>query len=157
MYLNKQRKTKRLFEKTSKTVTNWKYIYNFPEGSEVDQIYQVLKQAGEISNNKPRVNLEPVPPVGITVDRGAPPSVPGSSGSSGQTLNRKGGIPPQPQRAQGSSLTVNNPAPCSTSSGLLSHPSTSNFFIFLLLYSSRLQLWNRLIFAFTIRGWTWRI
>ncbi|XP_031355891.1 uncharacterized protein LOC116180168 isoform X6 [Photinus pyralis] len=87
------------------------------EGSEVDQIYQVLKQAGEISNNKPRVNLEPVPPIGITVDRGLPGSAPGSSGSSGQSLNRKGCPPPQSQRAQGSSLTVNNPAPCSTSSG----------------------------------------
>ncbi|XP_031355889.1 uncharacterized protein LOC116180168 isoform X4 [Photinus pyralis] len=87
------------------------------KGSEVDQIYQVLKQAGEISNNKPRVNLEPVPPIGITVDRGLPGSAPGSSGSSGQSLNRKGCPPPQSQRAQGSSLTVNNPAPCSTSSG----------------------------------------
>ncbi|KAF5281601.1 hypothetical protein FQR65_LT02921 [Abscondita terminalis] len=86
------------------------------KGSEVDQIYQVLKQAGEISNNKPRVNLEPVPPIGITVDRGNAGSAPGSSGSSGQSLNRKGCPPTQSQRAQGSSLTVNNPAPCSTSS-----------------------------------------
>ena len=82
----------------------------------MDQIYQVLKQATEISNSKPRVNVEPAPP-GITVDRSAS-SNPGSSGSSGQSLNRRPGPPTQPSRAIGSSLAVINPAPCSTSSGL---------------------------------------
>ncbi|KYB25460.1 hypothetical protein TcasGA2_TC034277 [Tribolium castaneum] len=83
---------------------------------EVDQIYQVLKQATEISNSKPRVNVEPAPP-GITVDRTVT-SNPGSSGSSGQSLNRRPGPPIQPPRAAGSNLAVVNPAPCSTSSGL---------------------------------------
>ncbi|XP_015838820.2 uncharacterized protein Stacl isoform X4 [Tribolium castaneum] len=81
---------------------------------EVDQIYQVLKQATEISNSKPRVNVEPAPP-GITVDRTVT-SNPGSSGSSGQSLNRRPGPPIQPPRAAGSNLAVVNPAPCSTSS-----------------------------------------
>lgn len=110
----------------------------------MDQIYQVLKQAGEISNNKPRVNLEPIPPIGITVDRGAPGSAPGSSGSSGQSLNRKGGVPPQPQRAQGSSLTVNNPAPCSTSSGLSSYPIRQLFLSF--------SFYFRHVFLYYIKG-----
>lgn len=87
------------------------------ESTEVDLIYQVLKQAGEISNSKSRTNLDGGPP-GITVDRSASGSVPGSSGSSGQSLNRRGPPPVQPSRAQGSSLCVVNPAPCSTSSGL---------------------------------------
>ncbi|XP_068897059.1 uncharacterized protein Stacl isoform X1 [Tenebrio molitor] len=81
---------------------------------EVDQIYQVLKQATEISNSKPRVNVEPATP-GITVDRSAN-SNPGSSGSSGQSLNRRPGPPIQPSRAAGPNLAVINPAPCSTSS-----------------------------------------
>lgn len=91
----------------------------------MDLIYQVLKQAGEISNSKSRVNLEqPTPPVGITVDRGAAAaaagasSAPGSSSSSGQSLNRRTCPPPtQTARAQSSNLAVVNPAPCSTSSG----------------------------------------
>lgn len=95
-------------------IVNWTKIS--PESPEVDLIYQVLKQAGEISNSKSRVNLEPTPPVGITVDRGGTASAPGSSGSSGQSLNRR--APPQPARVQGSNLAVINPAPCSTSSGL---------------------------------------
>ncbi|RZB39395.1 uncharacterized protein BDFB_003178 [Asbolus verrucosus] len=86
------------------------------ESPEVDQIYQVLKQATEISNSKPRVNVEPAPP-GITVERSTS-SNPGSSGSSGQSLNRRPGPPTQPSRVVGSSLAVINPAPCSTSSGL---------------------------------------
>lgn len=77
---------------------------------EVDQIYQVLKQATEISNSKPRVNVEIITPV----DKSAAGSNPGSSGSSGQSLNRRG-PPPQP-RVTGSMLAVINPAPCSTSS-----------------------------------------
>ncbi|XP_074036560.1 SH3 and cysteine-rich domain-containing protein isoform X9 [Leptinotarsa decemlineata] len=80
------------------------------ESPEVDQIYQVLKQATEISNSKLRVNVEIVTPV----DKSAPGSNAGSSGSSGQSLNRRG-PPPQP-RAAGSMLAVINPAPCSTSS-----------------------------------------
>lgn len=91
-------------------------FYNIsPEPTEVDQIYQVLKQATEISNSKPRVNVEIITPV----DKSAPGSGsnPGSSGSSGQSLNRR--APPlQPSRAIGSTLNVVNPAPCSTSSGL---------------------------------------
>lgn len=96
------------------------------ESTEVDLIYQVLKQAGEISNNKSRTNLDAAPP-GITVDRSLSGSVPGSSGSSGQSLNRRGPPPVQPSRAQGSSLCVVNPAPCSTSSGL-SLLSQSSFY-----------------------------
>nr|XP_015838821.1 PREDICTED: uncharacterized protein LOC657682 isoform X5 [Tribolium castaneum] len=94
---------------------------------EVDQIYQVLKQATEISNSKPRVNVEPAPP-GITVDRTVT-SNPGSSGSSGQSLNRRPGPPIQPPRAAGSNLAVVNPAPCSTSSGtsMKSSPSAVTF------------------------------
>jgi hypothetical protein len=92
------------------------YLKTFPESPEVDQIYQVLKQATEISNSKPRVNVEPATP-GITVDRSAN-SNPGSSGSSGQSLNRRPGPPIQPSRAAGPNLAVINPAPCSTSSGL---------------------------------------
>lgn len=107
------------------------------ESPEVDLIYQVLKQAGEISNTKPRsstdtansndrtgrVNIgveqgtrvEERPPVGILVnDRSGSGSAPGSSGSSGQSLNRRG----QPSRPPGSSLTVSNPVPHSTSSGV---------------------------------------
>lgn len=91
----------------------WWILYN-SECPEVDQIYQVLKQATEISNSKLRVNIEPAPP-GITVDKSTN-SNPGSSGSSGQSLNRKG----QPSRAAASNLAVINPAPCSTSSGLSS-------------------------------------
>lgn len=83
----------------------------------MDQIYQVLKQATEISNSKLRVNIDSGPTPGITVDRGALAggSNPGSSGSSGQSLNRRG---PPPQPIPGSTLAVINPAPCSTSSGL---------------------------------------
>ncbi|KAJ8976791.1 hypothetical protein NQ317_014134 [Molorchus minor] len=77
------------------------------EAPEVDQIYQVLKQATEISNSKPRVNVEIIPPV---ADKIASSSNPGSSGSSGHSLNRRG-IPPQPSRAAGSTLAVVNPAP----------------------------------------------
>ncbi|XP_045474665.1 uncharacterized protein LOC123680682 isoform X2 [Harmonia axyridis] len=82
------------------------------EPNEVDRIYQVLKQATEIS--KPRVNIEAP---GITVDRGAGGSAPGSSGSSGQSLNRRGGVPPpQSPQSTGANLSVINPAPCSISS-----------------------------------------
>ncbi|GJQ87483.1 hypothetical protein Trydic_g19242 [Trypoxylus dichotomus] len=97
------------------------------ESTEVDLIYQVLKQAGEISNSKSRTNLDIAPP-GITVDRSASGSVAGSSGSSGQSLNRRGPPPVQPSRAQGSSLCVVNPAPCSTSSDRrhAQGPSTSD-------------------------------
>lgn len=102
--------------------------WTFPESPEVDLIYQVLKQAGEISNSKTRVNLEP--PVGITVDRGATSSAPGSSGSSGQSLNRRSGAPAQPSRAQGSNLAVINPAPCSTSSGLFQLRQCSVLYFF---------------------------
>lgn len=98
------------------------------ESPEVDLIYQVLKQAGEISNSKARpdncrtdVKTEDRTPVGILVnDRNssagtvAASSAPGSSGSSGQSLNRR----VQPQRPASSSLTVNNPLPNSTVSGL---------------------------------------
>ncbi|XP_057670489.1 uncharacterized protein LOC130902399 isoform X2 [Diorhabda carinulata] len=79
--------------------------------TEVDQIYQVLKQATEISNSKPRVNVEIIAPV----EKSASGSNPGSSGSSGQSLNRRG-TPLQPTRIPGSTLAVINPAPCSTSS-----------------------------------------
>ncbi|XP_072381378.1 uncharacterized protein Stacl isoform X6 [Diabrotica undecimpunctata] len=79
--------------------------------TEVDQIYQVLKQATEISNSKPRVSVEIIAPI----DKTASSSNAGSSGSSGQSLNRR--APPlQPSRASGSTLAVVNPAPCSTSS-----------------------------------------
>ncbi|XP_018568029.1 uncharacterized protein LOC108908470 [Anoplophora glabripennis] len=87
---------------------------------EVDQIYQVLKQATEISNSKPRVNVEIIPPS----DKSATGSNPGSSGSSGQSLNRRG-VPPQPSRATGSMLAVVNPAPCSTSSDNRQGPSVN--------------------------------
>lgn len=107
----------------------------------MDLIYQVLKQAGEISNSKPRsaelnsgrpmviavenatttataTRIEDRPPVGILVnDRSGTSSAPGSSGSSGQSLNRRG----QPNRPPGSSLTVSNPVPHSTSSGVFSY------------------------------------
>lgn len=103
------------------------------ESPEVDLIYQVLKQAGEISNTKSRSTpdtmandrgraiveqrVEDRPPVGILVnDRSGSGSAPGSSGSSGQSLNRRG----QPSRPPGSSLTVSNPVPHSTSSGVFS-------------------------------------
>ncbi|ENN73283.1 hypothetical protein YQE_10047, partial [Dendroctonus ponderosae] len=82
------------------------------EITEVDQIYQVLKQATEISNSRPRVNLETP---GISVERG---SNPGSSSGSGQSLNKavRTGLTPQPARAGASNLAVLNPVPCSTSS-----------------------------------------
>ncbi|XP_049823029.1 uncharacterized protein LOC109597113 isoform X3 [Aethina tumida] len=83
------------------------------EGNEVvDQIYQVLKQATEISNSRPRVNVETVAA-----------SSGGSSGSSGQSLNRKAVA--APCRATGSTLAVVNPAPCSTSSGTSMKSSAS--------------------------------
>lgn len=117
------------------------------ESPEVDLIYQVLKQAGEISNTKPRAadtsitersartiigmenipttRVEERPPVGILVnDRSGTNSAPGSSGSSGQSLNRRG----QPNRPPGSSLTVSNPVPHSTSSGVL-HLSPKIFLV----------------------------
>ncbi|XP_066244797.1 guanine nucleotide exchange factor VAV2 isoform X9 [Euwallacea similis] len=81
-----------------------------PRAVEVDQIYQVLKQATEISNSKPRVNVTE-----ISVDR----SNPGSSSGSGQSLNKgsRPALTPQLSRAVvGSNLAVVNPAPCSTSS-----------------------------------------
>ncbi|XP_048522314.1 uncharacterized protein LOC109542090 isoform X2 [Dendroctonus ponderosae] len=83
-----------------------------PPVTEVDQIYQVLKQATEISNSRPRVNLETP---GISVERG---SNPGSSSGSGQSLNKavRTGLTPQPARAGASNLAVLNPVPCSTSS-----------------------------------------
>lgn len=65
--------------------------------------------------------------MGITVDRGATTSAPGSSGSSGQSLNRRSGAPTQPTRPQGSNLAVINPAPCSTSSGLFFSFDIKNF------------------------------
>lgn len=86
-------------------------------------IYQVLKQAGEISNSKSRVNMDVMPTIGVNLDKGHSTSNPGSSSgsSSGQSLNRRTGPQQnQPTRGQGSNLTVINPAPCSTSSGLLS-------------------------------------
>ncbi|XP_071050321.1 uncharacterized protein [Onthophagus taurus] len=87
------------------------------ETTEVDLIYQVLKQAGEISSSRSRTNLDATGPPGITVDgRSASGSGPGSSGSSGQSLNRRAPPPAQPPRNHGSSLCVINPAPCSTSS-----------------------------------------
>lgn len=107
------------------------------ESPEVDLIYQVLKQAGEISNTKVRTSsdasggstsgrsvvlgMDDRPPVGILVnDRSGSGSAPGSSGSSGQSLNRRG----QPSRPPGgSSLTVSNPVPHSTSSGVLCVPN----------------------------------
>lgn len=95
----------------------------FSENTEVDLIYQVLKQAGEISSSKSRVNMDVTPPtIAVNLDRGHSASNPSSSGSSsGQSLNRRTGPQQnQPSRAQGSNLTVINPAPCSTSSGLLS-------------------------------------
>ncbi|XP_066145711.1 uncharacterized protein Stacl isoform X4 [Euwallacea fornicatus] len=82
-----------------------------PRAVEVDQIYQVLKQATEISNSKPRVNVTE-----ISGDR----SNPGSSSGSGQSLNKgsRPALTPQLSRAVvGSNLAVVNPAPCSTSSG----------------------------------------
>ncbi|XP_030766912.1 uncharacterized protein LOC115890735 isoform X6 [Sitophilus oryzae] len=80
-----------------------------PPTTEVDQIYQVLKQATEIS--KPRLNIEAP---GITVDRSGS-SNPGSSNGSGQSINKR--LTPQPTRANpGPNLAVVNPAPCSTSS-----------------------------------------
>lgn len=81
-----------------------------PQSTEVDQIYQVLKQATEISNSKPRVNVD------ISIER----SNPGSASGSGQSLNKgpRAGLTPQPARAIGSNLAVVNPVPCSTSSGL---------------------------------------
>lgn len=98
------------------------------EASEVDLIYQVLKQAGEISSNKTPPQSQQghpsmmqqvaassgaTPTVGIQLERGATPS------SSGQNLNRLGLRPPSAApRQTGSSLCVVNPAPCSTSSGL---------------------------------------
>ncbi|XP_066145716.1 guanine nucleotide exchange factor VAV2 isoform X9 [Euwallacea fornicatus] len=81
-----------------------------PRAVEVDQIYQVLKQATEISNSKPRVNVTE-----ISGDR----SNPGSSSGSGQSLNKgsRPALTPQLSRAVvGSNLAVVNPAPCSTSS-----------------------------------------
>ncbi|XP_050305292.1 uncharacterized protein LOC126742589 isoform X8 [Anthonomus grandis grandis] len=81
--------------------------------TEVDQIYQVLKQATEISNAKPRVNVEG------PSERSNPGSNSGSGGGSGQSLNAKTvtRLTPQPARASaGSNLTVINPAPCATSS-----------------------------------------
>ncbi|XP_071050327.1 guanine nucleotide exchange factor VAV2 isoform X9 [Onthophagus taurus] len=94
--------------------------------TEVDLIYQVLKQAGEISSSRSRTNLDATGPPGITVDgRSASGSGPGSSGSSGQSLNRRAPPPAQPPRNHGSSLCVINPAPCSTSSGTSMRGSTS--------------------------------
>ncbi|XP_044755270.1 uncharacterized protein LOC123314203 [Coccinella septempunctata] len=84
------------------------------EPNEVDRIYQVLKQATEISNSKPRVNIEAP---GITVDRGQGVATPVSAGSSGQSLNRRVGPPPtQSPQSGGANLSVINPTPSSTSS-----------------------------------------
>ncbi|XP_017768866.1 PREDICTED: uncharacterized protein LOC108557011 isoform X2 [Nicrophorus vespilloides] len=92
-------------------------VANAIESPEVDLIYQVLKQAGEISNSKGRIET---PTVGITLDRGATPS------GSGQSLNRRPlAGPAQPPRPQGSNLCVVNPAPCSTSSGSRMRNSSS--------------------------------
>ncbi|XP_050305284.1 uncharacterized protein LOC126742589 isoform X2 [Anthonomus grandis grandis] len=91
--------------------------------TEVDQIYQVLKQATEISNAKPRVNVEG------PSERSNPGSNSGSGGGSGQSLNAKTvtRLTPQPARASaGSNLTVINPAPCATSSGRMKIPSSSS-------------------------------
>ncbi|XP_060529108.1 guanine nucleotide exchange factor VAV3 isoform X3 [Cylas formicarius] len=87
------------------------------QSAEVDQIYQVLKQATEISNSKPRVNIDNAPP-GITVERSFG-SNPGSSGGSGQSISSsrgRTGPGPQPIKPTGANLAVVNPAPCSTSS-----------------------------------------
>lgn len=103
----------------------------------MDLIYQVLKQAGEISNSKSRGEItreiprndigrpdigriEDRTPVGILVnDRNSGTIVnqgsnPGSSGSSGQSLNRPRG---PSQRNSSTNLTV-NPVPNSTVSGV---------------------------------------
>nr|CAH7722056.1 unnamed protein product [Callosobruchus chinensis] len=66
--------------------------------TEVDQIYQVLKQATEISNSRPRVNVELVP--GDRTIGGPPQGAP-------ITQARKPGA---------ANLAVVNPAPCSTTS-----------------------------------------
>ncbi|CAH1154321.1 unnamed protein product [Phaedon cochleariae] len=79
---------------------------------EVDQIYQVLKQATEISN-KPRVSVE------IITSSDAAGSNPGSSGSSGHSLNRPRPPPAHAQppiRVGGPTLAVVDSAPCATSS-----------------------------------------
>nr|CAH7722054.1 unnamed protein product [Callosobruchus chinensis] len=68
--------------------------------TEVDQIYQVLKQATEISNSRPRVNVELVP--GDRTIGGPPQGAP-------ITQARKPGA---------ANLAVVNPAPCSTTSAL---------------------------------------
>nr|CAI5859778.1 unnamed protein product [Callosobruchus analis] len=68
------------------------------EPTEVDQIYQVLKQATEISNSRPRVNVELVP--GDRTIGGSPQGAPA-------TQARKPGA---------ANLAVINPAPCSTTS-----------------------------------------
>ncbi|XP_065155668.1 uncharacterized protein Stacl isoform X2 [Atheta coriaria] len=106
------------------------------KASEVDLIYQVLKQAGEISSNKTPPQSQQghpsmmqqvaassgaTPTVGIQLERGATPS------SSGQNLNRLGLRPPSAApRQTGSSLCVVNPAPCSTSSGMRSMRNSSS-------------------------------
>lgn len=80
-------------------------IYCLLEPVEVDKIYQVLKQATEISNNKPRIEIvEP-----------STSSVPGNAEVSKLNIGYK--MSARPIGATDSMLTASAP-PCAPNSGL---------------------------------------